>query len=40
MFVSRIATEESFHTFDADRVAEVPAGRRNVTFYREGQGLG
>ena len=37
---SRIVNEESFHSFDPDRVAEVSADRRNVTLHGEGKGLG
>ena len=40
VYVPRVADEESFHAFDTDRVAEVPADRCNVTFHREGERLG
>ena len=38
--VARTINEESFYSFDADNIAEVPAGSRDVTFHREGEGLG
>jgi len=37
---SRIVTEESFHSFDTDHIPEVSPNYCDVSFHREGEGLG